>query len=83
MTIKVSDFGGRCPYELVSGGMAGCVRFEPRVVFDRPTGPITTCAHVRCSIGQGPGRSEATFYARCVLRSGDLEAERAFVVPLD
>ena len=85
MTSTYCGIGDRCPYELASGAMAGCARFEPRVVFDRPAGSIDTCAHVRCSIAR-PGSDEtmsAIFYPRCVLRTGDFENERAFVVPLD
>jgi hypothetical protein len=85
MTTTYRGIGDACPYELVSGRVAGCPRFEPRVVFDRPDGSIVTCAHVRCSIARADpddGTADA-FYTRCVLRTGDLEAELAFVVPPD
>lgn len=77
--------GDRCPYDMASGSVAECPRFEPCVALDRPDGPILGCAHVRCAIADpgSTGGTERTFYARCVLRTGDLETERAFVVPLD
>lgn len=85
MAMRYHGAGDGCPYDLVSGNMAGCPRFEPRVVVDRSDEAIVTCAHVRCAIAEpGPGDgTEASFYARCVLRTGDFEAQRAFVVPLD
>ena len=85
MTTAYSGIGDRCPFELASGGMADCPRFEARAIFDRPAGSIATCTHLRCSIARpGPGDGgAATFYARCELRTGDFEADRAFVVPLD
>jgi hypothetical protein len=78
----VSD---ECPYDLVSGSIAECPRFDPQVVFDRPDGPIFTCSHARCSIDYlaGDDGSDATFYLRCMLRTGEFEAEREFLVPLD
>lgn len=85
MTLTYSGISDRCPYELVSGSANGCPRFNPRVVFDRPDGAIVTCAYVRCSIARpDPDEDTAgTFYSRCVLRIGDVEAERDFTVPLD
>lgn len=82
MTVTYTGIGDECPYDVVSGDIAGCPRFEPRAVLD---GSVVTCAHVRCSIDRhGPdGGTASSFYARCVLRSGDLEAARSFVVPLD
>jgi hypothetical protein len=85
MTLTYGGVGDRCPYELVSGSIAGCPRFEARVVFDRSDGAIVTCAHVLCSIAR-PAPDDGTaasFYPRCVLRTGEIEAERTFVVPLD
>jgi hypothetical protein len=85
MTTTYSGITDRCPYELASGSMARCPRFQPRIVFDRPAESVVTCAHVRCSIARAdPDEGvAAAFYVRCVLRTGDIEAERAFVVPLD
>jgi hypothetical protein len=47
--------------------------------------PFIGCAHTRCAItAPGPnGGTERTFYARCVLRTADIESELAFVMPLD
>jgi hypothetical protein len=83
MTITHSAAGDRCPYELASGSMAGCARFEPRVVFERSTGSIATCAHVRSAIADPGDGTAATFYPRCELRTGEIDTERTFVVPMD
>jgi hypothetical protein len=85
MTITYSGIADGCPYEVASGGMARCPRFQARAVFDHFAESVVTCAHVRCSIAH-PDPDEgggAAFYARCVLRTGDAETEREFVVPLD
>lgn len=85
MALRYNGIGDGCPYDLVSGGITGCARFDPQIVFDRPGGAILACTHARCSIAR-PGNhdgSAATFYLRCLLRTGDLEAERDFAVPLD
>lgn len=85
MALKYRGISDECPYDLVSGSIAECPRFDPQVVFDRPDGSILTCSHARCSIDYlaGDGGGDAGFYLRCVLRTGELEAERDFVVPLD
>jgi hypothetical protein len=85
MVMKCRVLDDRCPYELASGNVAGCPRFEPCVVLDRADGSIVGCAHARCAIAEPApsGGTERTFYARCLLRTGDVESERAFVVPLD
>jgi hypothetical protein len=55
------------------------------VAFDQFENAIWSCAHARCSIDRaatadgGPG----AFYLRCTLRTGDVEGERDFIVPLD
>lgn len=84
MANRYDGAGDRCPYDLVSGRMEECPRFAPCVMF-APGVPIVACAHLRCAIAEpGPnGGTERTFYARCLLRTGDIESERAFVVPLD
>jgi hypothetical protein len=75
----------RCPYDIVAQTIAVCPRFTPTVAFDQLESAIWSCAHARCSIDRpatddgGPG----VFYLRCALRSGDIEAERDFIVPLD
>jgi hypothetical protein len=75
----------RCPYDIVAQTIAGCPRFMPTVVLDQFENAISSCAHARCSIDRpvsdasGPG----VFYLRCALRTGDVEAERDFIVPLD
>lgn len=84
MALRYRGISDECPYELVSGSIAECPRFDPQVVFDRPDGSILTCSHVRSSIDYPAGDGgDAAFYLRCVLRTGELEAERDFVVPLD
>lgn len=85
MATKYHGPDDKCPYELASGEVAGCASFEPRVVLERPDAPIVGCAHTRCAIAEpGPGGgTERTFYVRCLLRTGEVEPERAFVVPLD
>jgi len=74
-----------CPYDIVAQRIAECPRFTPTVTFDQFENGIWSCAHARCSIDRraahagGPGR----FYLRCALRTGDVDAEREFIVPLD
>ena len=85
MTLTQSGIRNSCPYDLISGSISECPRFEPRVVLGSPHGTIITCAHARGSIARF-GRDDgeiASFYSRCVLRSGNVEAERDFTVPLD
>jgi hypothetical protein len=75
----------RCPYDIVAQTIAGCPRFTATVAFDQFENAIWSCAHARCAIDRriaddgGPG----VFYLRCALRTGDVEAERDFIVPLD
>jgi hypothetical protein len=85
MAPTYSGIGDRCPYELVTGSIARCPRFEARAVFDRSDEAIVTCVHVRCSIAR-PAPDEGTaaiFYPRCILRTGEIETERTFAVPPD
>lgn len=85
MTPRYSGYADECPYDLVSRSIAGCPRFDPRVIFDGLDDAIVTCAHVRCSITRPSpeGSPAASFYPRCVLRTAEVEAERHFAVPLD
>lgn len=85
MRLTGSGISGSCPYDLISGSISECPRFEPRVVSGTPYGAIVTCAHARPAISQ-PGTDDGqapTFYSRCAIRSGEVEAERDFAVPLD
>lgn len=83
MALRYRGISDECPYDLVSGSIAECPRFDPQV-FDRPDGSILTCSHARSSIDYHAGDGgDAGFYLRCVLRTGELVVEREFVVPLD
>jgi hypothetical protein len=85
MAENSTSVADRCPYDIVAQTIAGCPRFMPTVVFDQFENAVLSCAHTRCSIDRavaddgGPG----VFYLRCALRTGDVEAERDFIVPLD
>lgn len=85
MTPRYIGIGDECMYDLVSGGIAGCPRFDPQVVFDRADGAVLTCSHAHASIDYPINGEDhkGSFYLRCALRTGELEAERDFVVPLD
>jgi hypothetical protein len=74
-----------CPYDVVAQTIVGCPRFTPAVAFDQFENAIWSCAHARCSVDRPPtgGGGPGVFYLRCALRTGDVEAERDFVVPLD
>jgi hypothetical protein len=55
------------------------------VAFDQFDSAIWSCGHARCSI-ERPAADDGgprVFYLRCALRTGEVEAERDFVVPLD
>jgi hypothetical protein len=55
----------------------------PTVAFDQFENAIWTCAHARMSIDWHATGGPAAFSLRCALRTGDVEAERDFTVPLD
>lgn len=73
----------RCPYDVVTQTIAGCPRFTPTVAFDQFENAIWSCAYARCSIDRPDDGGPGAFYLRCTLRTGDVEAERDFTVPLD
>jgi hypothetical protein len=77
------SIAGRCPYDVVSQTIVACPRFTPTVAYDRFETALWSCGHVRCAIDRPDDGRPGTFYLRCSLRTGDVEAERDFVVPLD
>ncbi len=85
MPLSYRVTGDRCPYDIVSRNMVACPRFTPLVAADRFACTISSCAHARGSIARpAPGDAGlGSFYLRCLLRTGDVEAERDLVVPLD
>lgn len=85
MALSYRSAAGRCPYEVVTQTITECPRFVPTVAFDRFENAIWSCAHARCSIDRPAGGEggQGVFSVRCALRTGDVEAERDFTVPLD
>jgi hypothetical protein len=75
----------RCPYDIVAQTIAGCPRFTFSVAFDQFENAIWSCAHARCSTDRQAADDSrpGVFYLRCALRTGDVEGERDFIVPLD
>lgn len=83
MAQSCRSIADRCPYDVASQTTVACPRFTPTVAFDRFEGALWSCAHAWCSIHRPDDGGPATYYLRCSLRTGDIEAERDFVVPLD
>jgi hypothetical protein len=83
MAQSYRSIADRCPYDVVSQTIVACPRFTPTVAYDRFENALWSCVHARCSIDRPDDGRRGAFYLRCSLRTGDIEAERDFMVPLD